>query len=187
MESTQGSSSRGTLELIVQLVTAGAVLAGLYLVMVELQQAREISTLQLVQGRLDSTIEHHSRIYGENLADTLAKACRYPDELNDSEVVALNYFFANQMNQIQRTRLIAVIGTFQKGLGLVENWELLSRQYMGNILQYPSGVQWLETEQYYGNPEVAKIDEVAAFAQSFLAKPPFRDCNDHWKRVKPGV
>ena len=44
METKQTSGGRGTFELIVQLITALAVLAGIYLVMVELRQGREIST-----------------------------------------------------------------------------------------------------------------------------------------------
>ena len=187
MENTETSGGRGTLELIVQLVTAGAVLAGIYLVMVELQQAREISVVQMGVARYDSEMSLMSRTYGENLADTLAKACLNPEDLSDGEVVVLNYYFAAQMKQVQRTRMVATVGTFQKGVGLAENWKLISAQYIHDILQYPSGVQYLKSEQYWGNPEIAKTDEVAAFAQSLASKSPFRDCNDHWKRVKPGV
>ena len=48
MENTKTSGSRGIFELLVQLITAAAVLAGIYLVMVELRQGREISTLEMM-------------------------------------------------------------------------------------------------------------------------------------------
>ena len=100
MLQAEATSKRRTIETIVQLITGVSVLIGIYLVMVELRQSREISTAQMVYTRLISNIEHNSRIYGENLAPTLAKACHGPEELNDAEVIALYSYFQNRMDLV---------------------------------------------------------------------------------------
>ena len=119
METKQTSGGRGTFELVVQLITAAAVLIGIYFVMVELRQGREISTVEMVHTRLITQIEHDARVYGENLAVTLAKACHSPEDLNNSEVVVLNKYFETQMNQMSVAYTGAIIGSFQKVLGLL--------------------------------------------------------------------
>ena len=48
MENARQSGFRGIIEPIVQLITAVAVLVGIYFVMIELRQGREISTVEMV-------------------------------------------------------------------------------------------------------------------------------------------
>ena len=83
MENIKTSGGRGTFELLVQLITALAVLAGIYLVMVELRQGREISTLEMMHKLSVTEIEHDSKIYGETLAETLTNACLNEDALTE--------------------------------------------------------------------------------------------------------
>ena len=201
MENKQTSVGRGTFELLVQLITAIAVLVGIYFVMIELRQAREISTVEMVHTRLITNIEHFSKIYGENLAVTLAKACHSPEELDDSEVVVLNKYFNAQMDQLSVAYSGAIMGSFQKGLGLVENWRLLSARYIQEIISYPSGRKWLRTHPFWGTgnrsdsqAELQDSDNLSRslgnpmyeFVQSFDLKPSI-DCSDLRSMVTPNI
>ena len=201
MNKTKTLGGSGTLELIVQLVTAGAVLVGIYFVMIELRQAREISTVEMVHTRLITNIEHFSKIYGENLAVTLAKACHSPEELDDPEVVALNKYFNAQMDQLSVAYTGAIMGSFQKGLGLVENWRLLSARYVQEVISYPSGRKWLRTHPVWGSgnrsdsqAELQNSDNLSRslgnpmyeFVQSFAFKPSI-DCSDLRNMVTPNI
>ena len=187
METKQTSGVRGSFELIVQLVTAASILAGIYLVMVELRQAREISTVQMIHTRLVANVEHDSRIFGENLAVTLAKACHNPKDLNDSEVIALNYYFLTRMRQVYIVYTGATLGTFQQGIGIVENWRQLGTGYIRDILTYPSGRRWIKQHPYYQNVANAENDEVVGLLQSLSETSSLLDCSDMRDALTPRV
>ena len=187
MENAGKSDRLGMVELIVQITTAVAVLTGIYFVMIELRQGREISTVEMVHTRLITQIEHDARVYGENLAVTLAKACHSPEKLDDSEVIALNKYFETQMNQMSVAYTGAIIGSFQKGLGVVENWRVLSARYVNEVLSYPSGRKWINTHPSWSNDEQPpQVREMVNFVQSIKLKPQV-DCSDLRKRVTPSA
>ena len=187
MEAKQTSNVRGTFELFVQLMTAASILAGIYLVMIELRQGREISTVEMVHTRLITQIEHDARVYGENLAVTLAKACHSPEKLDDSEVIALNKYFETQMNQMSVAYTGAIIGSFQKGLGVVENWRVLSARYVNEVLSYPSGRSWIKKHPVWSSDEQPpQLKEMVNFVQSINLKPQV-DCSDLRNRVTPSA
>ena len=167
MENTATSRGRGTFELLVQLITAAAVIGGIYLVMVELRQGREISTVEMIHKRFITHIEHDSKIYGETMSDTLSKACFKPETLTAAESTALEYYFQNRMRQIVITYTGATVGEFQKGIGLVENWRLLSEGYLVDIKSYAAGRNWIKTNPYWSDEERAKTDPLVAWVQSF--------------------
>ena len=187
MENAGKSDRLGMVELIVQITTAVAVLTGIYFVMIELRQGREISTVEMVHTRLITQIEHDARVYGENLAVTLAKACHSPEKLDDSEVIALNKYFETQMNQMSVAYTGAIIGSCQKGLGVVENWRGLSARYVNEVLSYPSGRKWINTHPLWSNDEQPpQVREMVNFVQSIKLKPQV-DCSDLRNRVTPSA
>lgn len=187
MEAKQTSGARGGFDLIVQLATVASILAGIYLVMVELRQAREISTVQMIHTRLVANVEHDSRIFGENLAVTLAKACHSPEDLDDSEVIALNYFFLTRMRQVYIVYTGATLGTYQHGIGIVENWRQLGAGYIRDILSYPSGRRWIKEHPYYNNVANAENDEVVGLLQSLSDTSPMLDCSEMRDALTPSV
>ena len=182
MENTKTSGGRGALELIVQLVTALAVLAGIYLVMVELRQGREISTLEMVHKLSVTEIEHDSKIYGETLAETLTNACLNEDALTELDKTRLYYYFENRMRQIWIAYSSAEFGSFQQGIGYVDQWKFISLGYISEVLSYESGKEWLRTHPFYSNEEVAQGSEVVAWVQSHKEIPPFGSACDNKKR-----
>ena len=149
MENTKTSGGRGTFELLVQLITALAVLAGIYLVMVELRQGREISTLEMMHKLSVTEIEHDSKIYGETLAETLAKRMRLnEDALTELDKTRLYYYFENRMRQIWIAYSSAEFGSFQQGIGYVDQWKFISLGYISEVLSYESGKEWLRTHPF---------------------------------------
>ena len=102
----------------------------------------------MVYTRVLSDIEHNFRIYGENLAVTLAKACHSPAELDDSEIIAVKAYFENRMHQIRLAVSGARIGTFQKGLGVVEDWKAISGIYVNEALSYPGGRKYIKSNPF---------------------------------------
>ena len=97
-EATSGASRR--VELAIQLITGAAVLIGVVLVLIELQQTRALTYKQMVQDRLGAVVEHNSRVYGEDLATVLEKACSTPNDLAHSEAIILETYFHNQIQQV---------------------------------------------------------------------------------------
>ena len=182
MENTKTSEGRGTLELIVQLITAAAVFAGIYFVMIELRQGREISTVEMIHKRMITNIEHDSKIYGENISDTLAKACANTQALTGSEQTQLHYYFQNRMRLVLVVYSGAELGSFQDGIGSVQDWQFLSQTYVSDVLSYPVGERWLETDPFWGNEEFAEA-EVVAWVQSLKGIPPNGSSCDHRKEL----
>ena len=84
-------------EIAIQLLTAISVVVGVFLVVLELKQTRENTFNEIIQTRMDTVIQETSLIYGENLADVLAKACHQPMTLNETESLILHNFFTVQI------------------------------------------------------------------------------------------
>ncbi|MFL6872000.1 MAG: hypothetical protein ACJ0RG_08100 [Candidatus Azotimanducaceae bacterium] len=182
MENVKTSGGRGIFELLVQLITALAVLAGIYLVMVELRQGREISTLEMIHKTSITEIEHDSKIYGETLAETLTNACLNGDGLTELDKTRLNYYFQNRMRQVVMAYSSAEIGSFQKGISFMSEWEFFGLQYINEILSYKSGKEWLKTDPYWGDEEIAKSNEIVSWVQSHQGIPPYGSACDNKKR-----
>ena len=83
------SNSR-RVEIAIHLLTAISVVVGVFLVVLELKQTRENAFMEIIQTRMDTVIQETSLIYGENLADVLAKACHQPMTLNEAESLILH-------------------------------------------------------------------------------------------------
>ena len=183
MESTKTSKGRGTSELIVQLITAAAVLAGIYFVTVELRQGREISTVEMIHKRIITNIEHDSKAYGENISDTLAKACANTQTLTGSEQTQLHYYFQNKMRFVFYAYAEAELGSFGDGIGSVQNWQGRSLSYVNDVLSYPVGKRWLETHTFWQDKKIAQIDPKVAWVQSLKGIPPYGSSCDHRKKL----
>ena len=184
MEEEKPSRKRKPIELYVQIVTAASVLIGILLVMVELQQTREMTKTELMTARLGTSIEHNSIVYGETLATTLAKACHRPDELSDAEAIALDAYFQNNMSTIYMFFTGVNIG---RGIGGTEDWRRISIGIVNEVLSYPSGKHWIATHPHWSSDEEAKRDEVVAWVQSFKGVAPFASGCDKKRLLSPIV
>ena len=188
MSKVERSGIGRRLELGIQLITGAAVLIGVVLVLIELQQTRALTYKQMVQDRLGAVIEHNSRVYGEDLATVLEKACLKPGDLSHSEAIILETYFHNQIQQIYRNRTLQEVG----GIGIVEggiSWRIFSKPFVSFIAAYPGGREWLRKHPLYSNYEEGQTDEVVAYIQSIdvdeLAAS--RNCMDQRNWVIPAI
>ena len=110
MQQAEGSASNRKVELAVQLITGAALLIGVVLVLIELQQTRTLTFSQMVQDRFTSIVDQDSRIYGENLADVFEKSCLNPEDLTLAEALTMDAYFGNQISQIIRYKSLQELG-----------------------------------------------------------------------------
>lgn len=96
----------------IQVLTGIAVIAGLALVVWELQQNREATTSQLTSDGMTFVSTLNTVVMGEQTADVLAKACDSPDELTRSEYYVLDNYYAEVLNRYRRIALLKVRGSF---------------------------------------------------------------------------
>ena len=117
MQQAEGSASNRKVELAVQLITGAALLIGVVLVLIELQQTRTLTFSQMVQDRFTSIVDQDSRIYGENLADVFEKSCLNPEDLTLGEALTMDAYFGNQISQIIRYKSLQELG-FMDDVGI---------------------------------------------------------------------
>ena len=163
MQQAEGSASNRKVELAVQLITGAALLIGVVLVLIELQQTRTLTFSQMVQDRFTSIVDHDSRIYGENLADVFQKSCLNPEDLTLGEAMTMDAYFENQIAQIVRYKSLQELG-FMEDVGIYD-WTYVGLKFRNNIRRFPAGIAWLKNHSVWGNKEFAS-DPVVAYTQA---------------------
>lgn len=91
---------------LIQTVTTIAVIAGLGLVVWELQQSRQIARAQLTSDSFAVGIQINAAMFGEFAAAAIAKACNEPEALTDEELQILFNFYLSKINVNRRMKLI---------------------------------------------------------------------------------
>ena len=148
----------GRIELVIQLITALSVIVGIVLVTVELRQNRAISRAQFAAGAADLAAARAHGIFGEEMAETLVRACYEPEAMTKADAVRLNEYFRSISMVVARYAGPADIA------GLATPWQRLARYPYGLIAGYPNGREWLlNLAERVGSAEHARlIREVAA-------------------------
>ena len=121
-----------------QLLTLLSVVAGVALVVWELQQTRAMTLTELVHGTITDIQTDRSANYGENLAHVQYKACFEPSELTHSEAFILGAFFDNQIGRVNRYKVQADLGGFET------SWRHLGSYEVREVLSYPQDRAWLK-------------------------------------------
>ena len=160
MQPAEKSPSNRKVELVVKLITEAALLIGVVLVLIELQQTRVLSFSQMVQERFTSIIDHDSKIYGENLASVFEKSCQSPDDLSLAESMIMDAYFKNQIVQIIRYKTLQELG-FLDDVGIFD-WKYVGLKFRGNIRRFPTGIAWLKNHSVWGSEEFLN-DPIVAY------------------------
>ena len=126
------------LSITLQLVATVGVLAGVGVVVYELQQTRTLVQAEISQARMIEFNNDQAALYGENGAEALAKACLTPDELTDAEKLVVDTVFWNFMRRAYSAKRLFDIS------GLNPNWKLILRLQLEMVLSYPMGEKWLD-------------------------------------------
>ena len=124
------ASAKNIFELSVQLITALAVVVGVFLVIYELQLTREMTYAQMVQDRIGNSIQETTNVYGENVADALEKACYNPEAISGSDAIILESYFENKLWEVYRAYALVNIGKFDTENIGSNSFENMSRSPM---------------------------------------------------------
>ena len=92
--------------LTIQLATLAAVVAGMTLVIWELQQTRELVRAQLSADAIAQINAQDIALMGEAPATALAKACDEPDALSTENMIVLSHYYGGVVNRLRRLLLI---------------------------------------------------------------------------------
>lgn len=165
-------------EIAIQLLTAISVVVGVFLVVLELKQTRENAFNEIIQTRMDTVIQETSLIYGERLANVLAKACHQPMTLNEAESLILHNFFTVQMHHATKVRWLEGLRATPSGI----EWQTFAAPFISRILSYPGGQSWLSGHPFYDNKEM----DFGAFLRASSDAPEY-SCGSIKDRVTPNV
>ena len=135
------------INLVTQLFTSVAVIAGLILVVLELQLTRQAFYDQYALTNISDYSADLSATYGERAADVLAKACFEPSILSNAELIILRHHFRNQVNRIFNVY-------WQSNFVGDDNWREPAQGFLEEVLQYPQGEQFIMTSNMMKDPVI---------------------------------
>ena len=172
------ASAKNIFELSVQLITALAVVVGVVLVIYELRLTREMTYAQMVQDRLGNSIQEITNVYGENVADTLEKACYNPEAISGSDAIILESYFENKLWEVYRAYALVNIGKFDTESIGSNSFENMAQAYVTRVLAYESGRSYLKKHYAFSSEQAAPADPVVAYVRSIAKQPIVHDCKD---------
>ncbi|MEM7099370.1 MAG: hypothetical protein AAF541_13995 [Pseudomonadota bacterium] len=121
-----------------QIATGVAVVIGLIMVFIELQQAKSLSLAELTSEGYAEVMADFRTVMGENSAEVIAKSCITPEQLNAQELVILNAYYNSKLAQVSRLRVLEFVADF----GVP--WQTLAHQQLQEVLATKPGQQWFE-------------------------------------------
>ena len=139
-----------------QILTNIAVLAGIILLVYELNQASNLTRAEVYDAAWSSAVTRNLTLLGESPAETLAKALYTPEDLSQSDALILNQFYNSLLTSWYRNKDPRGIGYFG-----VE-WEqiVLSEAYLLN--SKPGRAWWASVSPLVDPTVVAVVDEYLA-------------------------
>lgn len=127
-----------SIDTVVHTATCLAVIIGIILVVYELNLTRRIAFTEMAQEAMSELNLRDTTLFGEEAAETLAKACYTPIELTDPEKVVLDSVFSTHINFAVRIKLLEDTG------GIDTIWRRNTQLAVDYILSFPQGDSWLE-------------------------------------------
>ena len=138
-----------------------AIIGGLVLVLVELRQSQAIAEAQIVSDMAGKISDVSMAVVGEDLKHTLAKACERPEEIDRSDIDALNAYYGARFQNIAARRSVFL------STGLLENdqWRGFARNIGTGMLGTAYGRYWWISQRDFwisdSFPEISEIIEQA--------------------------
>jgi hypothetical protein len=141
-----------------------AILGGIVLVAVELQQAQTLVRAELASEAFSAAIEVNNHLIGDSPELVLAKACLHHEDLTPEDKLILKRIFGSIMLVPQRGKIIADIAD------LGNDWR---SDYQGNFTRLFS-IQFAR-EFYEENPNILP-EEIKAIGDAVFASMPAVSC-----------
>jgi hypothetical protein len=118
----------------VQTITGIAIVVGLALVVIELQQNRDAVSSQLSNDGFQIYTDFGTAMLGEDAADVIAKACETPSELTTADLVILDFFYSELERRTLRLKTLEERGGFygdEWRTNKLGNWTMLFETSVG--------------------------------------------------------
>ena len=114
-------------------------IAGLVLVVLELQQTRELVRAQLAGESWNLAYTRYTSLSGESPMAVLAKACDAKEELTTEDMLVIHNVFFQYLGTALRSKDIESIGNFSTA-----RWKTVFDSTVGAIYSIPYGANWLD-------------------------------------------
>ena len=138
----------------IQVTTSVAVIAGLGLVVWQLQQVRDVTMAQLTSDGYDQGTQILIAQMGEAPSIPLEKACNNPESLSDADILVLNAFFSARLLQVLRPYNI------EKRTGMYTNaWQDIAPGTFFWIFSSSPGRDWWEQRRTTVQVEVREFGD----------------------------
>lgn len=121
-----------------QVIGNFGIVVSLVFVGLQMNQDRELKTIELMWSSIDRMREQHLQMLGENPQQTVATAVMRPDELTAEDVLVLHNWFRADLFRITQLSIMVDQGIFPESFfeGFTET----------SLLNTPFGQKWLASE-----------------------------------------
>jgi len=133
-----------------QLLTNFAVVAGILVLVFELNQTRDLAQVQTYDNAYHSAISRNLALIGEAPQVSLAKAIFKPDEIQPEDVVVLNRYYTVVVVSWRRLKDKNAVGYFGGG------WEQVVTQEARNF-NTQFGRKWWTSYRSVGDPDIVAV------------------------------
>ena len=168
------------LNLFMQGATLVSIIVGASLVIYELRQTALLTQTQIASDIGSLIMARRYSEFGENIAQTLERACFEPDSMSRQDAVLLDVYFDANYALVQR---------FKSGpdiAGLSTNWRALGRGGIQSIYSYPQGKRWLQQRvERNAHSRFGSTREIALFVSEVISEPPWMSCDEEINVLMP--
>ena len=133
-----------------QVVTNVAVVAGILVLLYELNQTKDLAQVQTVDNAYLSAMSRNLALLGETPQKSIAKAIFAPNDIGTEDVVVLNQYYTALIVSWRRLKDVRAVGYFGDG------WEEVVSEEAFNF-NTPIGRKWWDSYQEYGDPEIISV------------------------------
>jgi hypothetical protein len=158
-----------SLAIWVQVLSAVAILAGLALVIFELNQTRQLANAQLYGDRISDWMYVRGTTLSENFSSVRAKACFNPTELSNAEYFEMYEFHTLLLAFINQAVEIQTITGFTNS----NSWQDAATSGLKIFLSTSAGKADFELYKETIRPEVRQL------AEHLIATNQIDNCSDH--------
>ena len=123
----------------VQAFSGIALVIGIVLVTVELQQTKALTRAQLKHDSVALGIQREIAAMGENPLESLARSCTDPDSLSPYDLLVLDRYYQTGVLHVMRELQVEQTGGFDG-----ERWKYIARSMFRQIFMTSHGKRWWE-------------------------------------------
>ena len=160
-----------------QIATGFVVIAGMGLVIWELEQARQLTQAQLTSEGWARLSERNLAIIGDGGAQALAKACERPDELTSEELRVMNAITQDQLNAL--ARILALSKDADLYSEDDSDWTRFSDRMFATVFSTQFGRDWWSLMRESYEPEIVQLGD------GFLAGLGEPNCLEAYEGLRP--